>query len=98
MKGHATHIRVLTGFTGDARLYRVEPPVEFEDRDGTTKLTDHVVVSATAVLRPETYIFPASSAGKVLDWLELEGSFQGGLDHEHALNRAGYSVRYEESA
>lgn len=69
-------------------LYRLEPPIVVDDR-----VIAHVVVSANVVMgRPETYIFSANAEGKILDWGELEGSFQGGLDHEEALRGAGYLV------
>ena len=35
----------------------------------------------------------ADERGNVLDWGELPGSFQGYVDHEEALNCAGYEVR-----
>jgi len=41
---------------------------------------------------PETYIFPANGNGKVLSFLELEGSYRGGLNHFKALEGAGYVV------
>lgn len=83
----ATFVRKLDGFTGDARLYSLSEPIGNK--------YSHVVVSATVVpfgIGPETYIFPADVDGKVIDWGELDGSFRGALDHEQALNDAGYSV------
>ena len=38
----------------------------------------------------ETFIFPSLDTGKVVDWGELPGSFQGRADHAEALRRAGY--------
>jgi hypothetical protein len=75
---------------GDANLYRVDPPMAYED--GTT---EYVIVSAVVALYsgPETYIFPANESGEVIDWLELPGSFKGGMDHDEALRGAGYEVR-----
>ena len=72
-------------FTGEARLYRVDPPL-----DGNS----FVVVSATVApySGAETYIFPANEDGTVRSWLELDGSYRGGLDHDEALRRAGYTV------
>ena len=34
----------------------------------------------------ETYIFACDSEGRVSDWTELPGSFQGGTDHQRAIN------------
>ena len=89
----ATLIKNLAGWKGDARLYRVDPPIQFnEDRK-----TNYVVVSAATVMfsGPETYIFPASSEGEILDWLELPGSFRGAMDHARALEGAGYSINIQ---
>lgn len=86
----ATLIENLAGWRGDARLYRVDPPMTYDD----DKKTNYVVVSAAVVIfsGPETYIFPATRLGEILDWLELPGSFRGGLDHARALEVAGYSL------
>lgn len=83
--------RHLTGFRGDARLYRCEPPLAGHDR---------VVVSAANVpfSGPETYIFPADAEGKVIDYTELHGSFQGALDHAEALRGAGYEIAETDAA
>lgn len=85
----ATLIKNLAGWTGDARLYKVDPPMTYDD-----KKTNYVVVSATTAVfsGPETYIFPANQHGEILNWLELPGSFRGGLDHTSALEGAGYSI------
>ena len=40
----------------------------------------------------ETFIFGANGAGEIIDWGELEGSYQGGSDHALALRNAGYEV------
>ena len=89
-KPTATFLRDLTG---TAKLYKLDTPVEYgwNEPHGTT---DHVVVSAAVVAfsGPETYIFPASEAGYILDWGELSGSYRGGLDHQAALAGAGYEV------
>lgn len=94
----ATLIRPLSGFTGEAALYRLDAPTTYERTNDEGEYvefsTDHVVVSATVAMftGSETYIFPADESGEVLSWLELDGSFRGGLDHEEALRRAGHSV------
>lgn len=66
-------------------LWRMDPPL-----DG------HEFVISSAVVAmftgAETYIFAASEDGEVTDWLELPGSFQGGLDHDTAIMRAGYEI------
>jgi len=50
---------------------------------------DHYVVVSAVVTRdtgPETYVFLCDSEGEVLNWLELDGSFKGELNHSRALN------------
>lgn len=48
---------------------------------------------------PGTYLFPATSGGKVLSRLQLDGSQQGTLDHEMVMREAGYTlVPAEESS
>jgi hypothetical protein len=70
-------------------LYKLSRPVD-NGCDGTT---EHVIVSATYVLGvPETYIFPSDADGAITSWLELDGSYRGGTDHEQALRGAGWEV------
>jgi hypothetical protein len=75
-------------------LYELDPPIESEGWDGKVKTHKYVVVSAVNAMftGPETYIFPADKEGHVVDWLELRGSYRGGLNHEAALRGAGYRV------
>lgn len=90
----ATEIREkrrTSGVGAAWRLYRLSEPLEGNE---------YVVVSAATVSHislfngpgPETYIFGADRDGDVIDWMDLPGSAQGDLDHEAALNRAGYEV------
>ena len=79
-------VLISTRCTGKAtqRCYRCTPPLDGHE---------YVVVSATITLYgKETYIFAANSLGTITDWRELDGSFRGALDHEHALLNAGYEV------
>lgn len=86
----------LPRFRGDARLYRLDPPMSLErdyDPESAGVTTEYVVVSATEVSgEPETYVFAADAEGNVSGWTELDGSFRGGYDHERALRNAGYDV------
>jgi len=80
---------------GAQRLYELDPPLAEEpwDDDQPVKHHRYVVVSAVvAYSGPETYIFPADEEGAITDWGELEGSFRGALNHEAALQGAGYDV------
>lgn len=84
----ATYVKTLEGFVGAASLYRLDPPIETEEGPLT-----FVIVSAVAdAFVHETFIFPATSVGEIVNWGELDGSYTGGTSHERALNRAGYGV------
>lgn len=85
MTGTATRVKNLNGWRGEAALYHLSPPLDEHE---------FVVVSAALVpySGPETYIFPADDAGEVAGYLGLPGSFRGSLDHESALQGAGYEV------
>lgn len=77
-------------------VYRLEPPVT-----GNNGQPCEYVLCSAAYAPPfrnvlpaqrETYIFPCSVAGDVLDWEELPGSQRGTLEHAAALERAGYTI------
>jgi len=93
MEKTATFVKDLDGWTGRAKLYALSEYIEFGD--GNDK-TGFVAVSAAVAYGsgPETYIFPTDENGKVLDWGELPGSFQGDLDHDEALFGMGFSPVY----
>ena len=86
----------LDGWFGQAHVYEMDPPMQYGDSDQNA-FTFYVIVSAVVApyTGPETYIFPAEKHGdvfKTINYRELEGSFRGALDHEAALNNAGYEV------
>ena len=91
----------LPGFSGDAALYRLDPPLEHHEY-GDPEPTKHSLVIASAITmdydflepdkRTETYLFPADAEGKVTSWGELPGSMKGTLSHADALREAGYEV------
>lgn len=89
----ATLVCKLSGFRGDARLYSLSEPM----KDDNDVEVDHVIVSAVVAFggEPETYIFPSNAEGKVLSWLEMDGSFRGELNHAKALLDAGYTIAGE---
>lgn len=95
MSKTAQLIKPLTGYQGQASLYKLDPPM-IEEHWGDRPDTAHefVIVSAADVMfsGPETYIFPATEDGEIASWGELEGSFKGALDHAMALEGAGYTV------
>ena len=84
MTRKAEFVMDLKGFTGLAKLYRINPPVNY----GDGKKADFIVASAINAFDagPETYLFPSDEAGHILDWAELEGSYKGGLDHQEAID------------
>lgn len=86
----ATPVKLLEGFNGRANLYRLSEALESYDGNKY----EYVVVSAVDVpfSGPETYIFGADENGGITDWMELPGSFRGALDHNEALEGAGYTV------
>jgi len=90
----AIFIKNLEGWNGDARLYKLVPPMNHVSYDNVVETHEYVAVSAVTVpwSGSETYIFAADEHGHVENYVELEGSFNGDLDHERALHGAGYEV------
>jgi len=84
-------IKVMDDFKSEASLYELNPPLSFHKGLGYG-IVYHKYVIVSAVVTwdgPETYIFPATRGGEVVDWMELPGSFRG-LSHEEALK--GYKI------
>lgn len=93
----ATFLRSLSDWRGDARLYKLSVPMKYEEiGDDEEHECAHVIVSAVnppiPSAPPETFIFPADESGKQINFLEMHGSFRGGMDHVLALANAGYYV------
>jgi len=95
----AKEIAQLADWRGDARVFELSEPTEYEGYNGeyVPMKTSYIIVSAADVpySGPETYIFPARKVGDVfepIDMMELEGSYRGGLDHAEALEGAGYAI------
>lgn len=89
----------LKNFRGDARVFKLSEPhaYESEDDEKAPETYEHVLVSAAIVAfeGPETYIFGAKQVDgkwRVNNWVEMDGSFKGALDHEKALQNAGYKL------
>ena len=103
--------QLTENWRGDARLYELSEPVKCKQYDEEDDdVTSFVIVSAvfkdfsnhpleSLLATPddgnETYIFPASKDGDVLDWIKLPGSFKGALDHARALRDAGFTIKGE---
>ena len=88
----AEKIKELTNFRGNAALYKLSEPVEYDKPWDEAKQTNFIAVSAINELAHETYIFAADEDGKVVDWSELKGSYKNGTDHTKALEGAGYRL------
>lgn len=83
----------LEGFRGHAALYRLTPPI---------KDYEYVIASAVTTMQfggdgPETYLFPATAEGEIVNFGELPGSMKGTLSHAEALLNAGYSLAKAEA-
>jgi hypothetical protein len=86
----AQFIRNLSGFRGEAALFKLSPPLIIED-NGVVIVEEYVAVSAAMLCSgPETFIFPANIDGRVTNWLELPGSLKGVLDIPAAVREIGY--------
>ena len=85
----AEFIQNMAGWRGDAKMYRLSEPVTVKTWLDETVTMTHIIVSASLISMsgPETYVFPSDGNSKEpTDWGELPGSFQGGLDHQEALD------------
>jgi hypothetical protein len=85
-KKTARLVKKMDGWRGDAALYELSEPYDGHDK---------VVVSAVNVefSGPETLIFPwDEEANRVTNFLDLQGSYRGDMNHETALANAGYSL------
>jgi len=95
IKKSAVAVKSIREAKGAACLYRLsEPHVGYE----------YVVVSAAkdttdnySNLVGETFIFGSDETGKIKSFIELPGSYKGGLDHQKALNDAGYDINFCET-
>ncbi len=68
-------------------LWRMDPPML-----GNNYVITSGLEAAFDTGRPETYIFASDKSGEIIECGELEGSFQGSVDHEKALAGAGYET------
>jgi len=89
----AYRIKRLSRLTGEAWLYRVDPPVEYGWEEDSQN-TEYVVSSATISLfvESETYLLPADESGEIIEWGKLDGSFRGSWDCDQAVRNAGYTI------
>jgi hypothetical protein len=94
-RNSAVAVKSVKEAKGRACLYKLSVPlVGYE----------YVVVSAAKDHRDhydnmigETFIFGSDESGKIKSFLELPGSYKGGLDHQKALNDAGYDINFSDN-
>ena len=93
----AVEIRKLKKWRGDARLYRLNPPIEstFDPwfREGTDEadITEYIVISSVSSgwYRSETMVFASTKSGKASD--DTHALFMSNeKNHEKVLKKMGY--------
>ena len=90
----AVAVRSIKEAKGTACLYKLSEPLggyEYVVVSAAKDGTDHFNQTIG-----ETFIFGSDETGKVISFLELPGSYKGGLDHQKALNDAGYDINFSE--
>ena len=99
----ATRVRTLPPPTPriDHVLWSLDTPVPYtkstfqpdtQTYKETKEVAHYVITSASTQDVFETYIFPANEEGKILDFMELPGSEQRILDHDHVI--ASFCAHY----
>jgi len=99
----AVEIRKLKKWRGDARLYRLNPPIEstFDPwfREGTDEadITEYIVISSVSSgwYRSETMVFASTKSGKTSDDtnpMEHALDVSKEKNHEKVLKKMGYTL------
>lgn len=89
-----TKVKELSNSAAAQWLCKVSPPVKYPSYPDDTLLTTEYIVVSASLIANETYIFPSDKYGKVLNWSELPGSFQGALDHLRAISNLNHGELY----
>ncbi len=76
---------------GQACLYELSEPL-----GGYEYVVVSAVKSRLTDMDGETLIFGSDETGKIKSFLELPGSYNGGMDHQKALNDAGYDINFRD--
>ena len=76
---------------GRACLYELSEPL-----GGYEYVIVSAVKSRLTDIDGETLIFGSDETGKIKSFLELPGSYNGGMDHQKALNDAGYDINFRD--
>jgi len=77
---------------GRACLYELSEPLR-----GYGYVVVSAVKSRLTDRDGETLIFGSDETGKIKSFLQLPGSYNGGMDHQKALNDAGYDINFCET-
>lgn len=87
----ATFIKDIVGQRASQKLWHLSQGVPFGWGE-PMQLTEYVITSATNVIfsGDETYMFPANADGDITNWVEMDGSYRGDLNHERAIRKAGW--------
>lgn len=89
--GTATKVRDLTGFRGNAALYKLDPP----HSSGEWVIASAVDLDFGGFIvsdyrTSETMVFPATEDGEIADWGEI--GFAAHKSHADALSDRGYEA------
>ena len=93
----AKELKVKENDKGVKKVFKLDPPLKSKDWD-TGEDNDYIFVMASGIHLafdhggPETYIFPCTSEGGVIDYCELEGSKRGFCDPDKVITDLGYRI------
>lgn len=93
----------LPKFRGRAALYHLSHYIEYtsyneESFTAEKEFTYYVICSTVEIKLPtieettETYIFPATEDGQILEFSELSGSSKNTESHEFVLDKLGFKL------
>ena len=85
----AKAIKNMKETQGQACLYELSEPL-----GGYGYVVVSAVKSRLTDRDGETLIFGSDEVGKIKSFLELPGSYDGGMDQQKALNDAGYDINF----
>jgi hypothetical protein len=76
-------------YRGVARVYRMNPPIKEDETEYEYVLISKIRAPFTG---PETYMFPCTKEGTIIQWREMDASRHGEWTHEQILAEAGYEI------
>jgi len=85
----AVALRNIKEAQGRACLYKLSEPLT-----GYEYVVVSAVKSNLTDRDGETLIFGSDDTGKIKSFLKLPGSYTGGMEHDKALNDAGYDINF----